>query len=577
MIFLSSIPRSGSTLLTSLLNQHPDVYASPTSNLCDIMGAQVNAWENNLTTHAQGGTESDLLRLLKTTMDNRYDTHKIVIDKGRGWGDPRIISTLLKLQDDVKIIATVRPVNECLASFVKLLKVPKSEIKAFCEHSELANHIFQSYSTLKAGYEAYPDKFLLVEYDNLASDPQKELNRIAKFCELECIKIKSNDVADSEERDEAWGIKDLHKVRSKVSKQNYNAKRLLGADVWKFYSGGEFWNDNPEPKRSTSPIQIQHKALMSGDFEKSKRLAYKNLSNYPSNPDICFNAGWAKLSDGVVDEGYALLDKGRTTTVWGDPFKSTKPLWNGECGTVLLRLERGLGDQIHQVRYARDLKAAGCTVVVSCQSPLAELLSTAEGVDVVVQHEAAAGVYHDYFLPAMSAPIQLGMAVNDDINGKPYIPTRDVETVPGRIGLRWQGFSGYEHQTQRKFPADLMFDAVQGNDCISLQRDEATEVRPRWVDEVPLGTWLDTADAISSCELVITSCTSVAHLAGALGVPVWNVIPMVPYYLWTYPGVDTPYYNSMQLFRQTKDEGWQGAFNAVSEALSNRKEDVKYA
>ena len=65
MIFLSSLPRSGSTLLTSLLNQRPDTYASPTSNLCDTMGAAVQAWEQNPTTKASGGTQKDLIRILK--------------------------------------------------------------------------------------------------------------------------------------------------------------------------------------------------------------------------------------------------------------------------------------------------------------------------------------------------------------------------------------------------------------------------------------------------------------------------------------------------------------------------------
>ena len=316
-----------------------------------------------------------------------------------------------------------------------------------------------------------------------------------------------------------------------------------------------------------TPIQKQAFALFSGDLEKSKRLAYQNLEDFSDDPDIAFNAGWAKLSEGDVSSGYALLDKGRATTVWGDQFTSTQPVWNGEAGTVLLRLERGLGDQIHQVRYARDLKAKGCTVVVSCQSQLAELMTQAEGVDVVVQHEAAAGVYHDYFLPAMSAPIQLGYQTNDNISGRSYIPRPEVEVVPGRIGLRWQGFNGYEHATKRKFPADLLFDAVAGRDCVSLQRDEGSELRPRFVEEVPLDTWTDTAKAIASCELVITSCTSVAHLAGAMGIPTWNIIPMVPYYLWTFPGHKTPYYDNMWLFRQTNPDDWAEPFEKISNEL----------
>ena len=564
MIFLSSLPRSGSTLLTSLLNQRPDVYASPTSNLCDTVGAAVQAWEQNPTTQAQGGTQEDLMRIVEGIMANRYDTDKLVFDKGRQWAAPQIIQTMSMIQD-VKIVATVRPIAECLASFAKIMKVPKKEMKAFCEHSHLAKHLFQSYATLKAGYEAFPDKFLLVEYDDIINAPQAEMDRISDFLDMDEFDHNFDGVEDSKEQDKAWGIKDLHKVRPKVAKQNYNAKRLLTASVWNHYQGGEFWNDKPDPKIKKSPIQKQHDALMKGDFELSKKLAYDNIIKFPSNDDMAFNAGWAKLSDGEVQEGYKLLDRGRNTTVWGDPhFGSTTPVWQGEEGaTVLLRLERGLGDQLHQVRYARNLKAAGCTVIVSCQSQLAEVIRYADGVDAVVQHEAACGVLHDFHLPAMSAPIQLGLT-QETIDGTSYIKLPEqVEKVSGRVGLRWSGNPLYEHSTKRLFPHELMFNSVKGRNCISLQRDEGSELRPRWVDAVGLDSWTDTAKAVASCELVITSCTSVAHLAGAMGVPTWILVPKVPYYLWTYHGIKTPYYNSVTLFRQTEVDNWDEPFAAM--------------
>ena len=113
MYFLSGLPRSGSTLLTSLLNQRSDVYATPTSNLCDTMGAAVMAWEQNPTTQASGGKEKDLIRILQGIQESRYDTDKQVFDKSRGWVTPRIIETLSKWQD-VKIIATVRPMADCV-------------------------------------------------------------------------------------------------------------------------------------------------------------------------------------------------------------------------------------------------------------------------------------------------------------------------------------------------------------------------------------------------------------------------------------------------------------------------------
>jgi len=350
LIFISSLPRSGSTLLTSLLNQRPNVYATPTSNLCDVMGAMVKEWEELKETQASNSEEKDLLRMMSTMMKSRYDTDKLVFDKHKRWAHPYIIHTLSKFTD-VKIVSTVRPMAECLASLAKISKV--KDIEFFCK-TELANHLFESYHIIKDGYKKFPDKFLFIEYDDLVTDTQIQLNRISDFVGIDKFTHDLMNVPPSYEKDTIWEIPDLHAVRKKVSKHKYSVRKILGDKLFEHYQGGEFWNDKPEPVRAKQPIHFQHDALMEGDFEKSKQLAYKNLKEFPNDPDIAFNAGWAKLSDGKVDEGYTLLDKGRKTTVWGDPHcGSTQPLWNGEENvTVLLRLERGLGDQLHQVRYA---------------------------------------------------------------------------------------------------------------------------------------------------------------------------------------------------------------------------------
>lgn len=563
MIFLSGMPRSGTTLLTSLLNQRTDVYATPTSNLSGTVGATIKTWQEAKETQASKGTFEDLLRIIDGILKNRYDIDKLVFDKNTNWAHPYVVRTLSCVQD-VKIVATVRPMSECVASFVKIAKPDNVSIEMFLKSAPI-KFLLESYSNLIQCYTEYPDKLLLIEYNNLITQPQQELDRISNFVGLEKFKHDFNNVPESKEVDIVWKIKDLHKVRKKVSKSKYSVKEVLGDKIYNCYLGGEFWNDKPEPEKVASPIIIQHDALMSGNYKLSKKLAYENLKNYPDDPDIAFNAGWAKLSDGDVENGYKLLDKGRVTTVWGDSLPSGKPVWSGEKGTVLLKLERGLGDQLHQVRYARELKKAGCTVIVSCSPELSPIINTMPEVDVIFQlKNTDEGVYHDYTLPAMSAPIQLGYKTNDNIDGTPYIPRPDVDVVKGRVGVRWQGFNGYEHQTKRLFPADLMFNAVKDQDCISLQRDEGSELRPRWIQSVPLDTWEDTAKAVASCELVVTSCTSIAHLAGAMGVPTWIVVPIVPYYLWTYPGAVTPYYNSMTLYRQTTVNSWEEPFKAMN-------------
>ena len=136
-----------------------------------------------------------------------------------------------------------------------------------------------------------------------------------------------------------------------------------------------------------------------------------------------------------------------------------------------------------------------------------------------------------------------------DLKGTSYIERTD-DVVPGRIGVRWSGNPKFEHEQHRFFPADLMFDAVKGYNCVSLQRDKDAELKPEWMEQADVSDWAETRKSISECEIVITSCTSVAHLAAAMGVETWIVVPVLSYYLWALPGDVTPYYDSVTLFRQ---------------------------
>ena len=225
LYFHSSLHRSGSTLLASLLNQRPDVYASPTSNLCATMGAAAQTWEQNPTTKACGGEEDDIIRILRAIKNARYDTDKLVFDKSRSWVAPQIIKTMMKVQGDVKIVATVRPVAECLASFAKLIK--PENITDFCKRDQLAENLFNTYEIMKAGYEEYPNNFLFIEYDDLVNNPQVQLDRIADFVGLDSFVYDFDNIEDSKEIDEVWGIENLHKVRPKLKKRKYSARHII--------------------------------------------------------------------------------------------------------------------------------------------------------------------------------------------------------------------------------------------------------------------------------------------------------------------------------------------------------------
>jgi hypothetical protein len=203
---------------------------------------------------------------------------------------------------------------------------------------------------------------------------------------------------------------------------------------------------------------------------------------------------------------------------------------------------------------------------------LASLFVDVEGVSSVIQHEAVFGIYHDFWVAGMSAVVPLGFELAD-LSGAPYLTKPvTIKSRKKRIGLRWQGNSKFEHEHQKKFPYNLMFEAVQDADAefISLQRDEGVDACPDWVKPVPLSSWEDTRTAVASCDLVISSCTSVGHLAAAMGVETWTVTPIMPYFLYALEGENTPYYDSMKLIRQEVFGDWAAPFNRIKDRLGQK-------
>jgi hypothetical protein len=320
-----------------------------------------------------------------------------------------------------------------------------------------------------------------------------------------------------------------------------------------------------------SDLDLQLAASTIGDFSEGWRLAQKLEAEEPNNNRAAYNRGWYLLKQGLLQKGYQLLDRGRLVNVFGNtPPDVPTQKWDGKSkGIVLLNLEGGLGDQIHQVRYAKYIAKKGCKVIVACSGPLACLFIDVAGVSAVIQHEAVFGVYHDFYVQGMSAIVPLGLEL-EDISGESYITKPNtIKPMKKRIGLRWQGQSAFEHEHHKKFPYELLFNAVKDIDAdfISLQRDEGEDACPNWVKRVPLNSWEDTRMAVASCDLVISSCTSVSHLSAAMGVPTWVVTPVMPYFLYAIDGDKTPYYDTMRLFRQEVFGDWQAPFNKIKSTL----------
>jgi len=576
--FLSGIPRSGSTVLAAILNQNPMTHVSTTSGLVHALDGLANTWHSAGLLNENDPERKKLAQTMRGAIDAFYeDTDKpVIIDKSRGWPIAQIMGAMSQvLNRPPKIIATVRSVPDCAASFIRVAK--PADLDEFMHTGQLMDHLRAAYISLQNGFEYAPENFLFVEYEDLLADPKAQLARIHEFLELPAFEYDFNNIDGStvaEDDEQLHGHAGMHDVKPVLAAQHKQDPRDLLKSHYGTFCQPEFWLERPRTVPELHDLDLMLAASTTGDFAEGWRIAQKLEAEEPNNHRAAYNRGWYYLRQGQIQKGYQLMDRGRIAGVFGNKHPDVPtPQWDGKTkGTILLYLEGGLGDQIHQVRYAKMIADRGCKVIVSCSGPLASLFVGVEGVSSVIQHEAVFGIYHDSWVAGMSAAVPLGLELAD-LSGAPYIAKPVV--IKGRkkrIGLRWQGNSKFEHEHHKKFPYELMFDAVKDSDYefISLQRDEGAEATPPWVKQVPLNTWEDTRAAAASCDLVISSCTSVSHIAAAMGVETWVVTPIMPYFLYALDGDKTPYYDSMRLFRQEVFGDWSAPFDQIKARLGEK-------
>lgn len=322
------------------------------------------------------------------------------------------------------------------------------------------------------------------------------------------------------------------------------------------------------------PLDRALKNALKGYPDESERILLTEGNQ--EDPRVIFNLGWHMLRNGRLSEGMQKLDVGRFINAYGNK-RIEGIIWRDEPlegKTVLFRCEGGYGDEMINFRFAKDFEAKGAKVVIACSKVLQKFFSD-QGF-VCVDNEHCESVYYDYWIPAMSAAHMLGYEY-ETMSGKPYLKAepRQLYAKEGtlRVGIRWAGNPKFEHQQHRKFdPAKIIgLHTVPGVTMYSFQRDEDV------VDGLPfadlrdqLKTWEDTASIIAGLDLMITSCTSVAHCAAALGVETWVIVPVLPYYPWARPGTKSVWYDSVTLFRQKEYGEWDNVFQDIRSALEKR-------
>lgn len=258
--FLSGLPRSGTTLLGAILNQNPKIHVGSISPLLDFMGLM---YEEFLINSSYKACKNPLFEkdLLESIAEKWYsDINKpIIIDKNRGW--TLYLEMAKILNDDVKIISTVRPITEILASFINLLNnnhqisyIDKELIEdripitndSRCDHLMGKDGIvYRSLNSLLEPFlQQKENLLLLVNYDELINDTDSCFKKIYSFLELDYYEHDFNNIEHVyKEDDSVYGIDNFHEVRKTLKQNKYSVEDILSEYVIKKYSNLEFWNN----------------------------------------------------------------------------------------------------------------------------------------------------------------------------------------------------------------------------------------------------------------------------------------------------------------------------------------------
>ena len=316
-----------------------------------------------------------------------------------------------------------------------------------------------------------------------------------------------------------------------------------------------------------------------GKFEESKRIL-KPLAN--KIPQAAFNYGWFLLGEDKLQEGYKYIREGAELKVWGHEWLLKEKynieedqMWNGETvDTIAYYLEGGMGDEMIFVRYAEQFQKYCKTLKIFCTASIKKLLEDC-GYENLYLHEDIVRTKWNKFVPAMSAPYFLGLTNPCENVSFPYLkktpnPVKDMETDQKKITIRWKGNSQFEHDQFRSIPIEKLLGLEKFGKLFSIQLEDSDLPKNANVWDLShlISSWSDTYDIFAESDLVITSCTATAHLAGAMGTKVIVLPPLVPYITWASNTMHW-YPENVVVLRQMEYNNWDKTIDKLYEIVEN--------
>jgi tetratricopeptide (TPR) repeat protein len=360
-----------------------------------------------------------------------------------------------------------------------------------------------------------------------------------------------------------------------------------------------------------------------GQVREGEALCRKALGMSANDPLVLDTLGNILMADGRVDEALknydralaihpefaaahgnrsmALLLKGDFERGWeeyewrwqSDTFTSAKrefpkPLWDGTPlggRTILLHTEQGMGDAIQFARYLPMVAERGGKIILACQSELVRLFNTLPGPERVVSYGELPDF--DCHAPLLSLPRLFGTRPDTIPAEVPYLGAdaeltriwaKRIGEAPGpKVGVVWRGNPDQRVNRARSCPPEMLraLEDVPDIHLFSLQKETGDDGVPEGFTDLGrhLDDFADTAAAIQQLDAVVSICTSVAHLAGALGCPTWIMLAFAADWRWLQEREDSPWYPSARLVRQQAPGDWAAVVKRVADALRAEAQD----
>jgi len=348
-----------------------------------------------------------------------------------------------------------------------------------------------------------------------------------------------------------------------------------------------------DEKRSTLEYKIEYSLYQNaiGNTEKSKEILKSVIDcQKPEDRDsafsrqhdiIGFNYSWFLFRECKFKEAFNGIVRGANLKVWGneDEIHSRAKVTENKrwkfkesVDIIAFYLEGGIGDELVFFRYIQFIKPYANKVKIFCAPTLVNLLKEC-GYENVFPHADIAKETWDRYVPSMSSPNILELNdPKDGINFSYLVrktnPVNEMNKIADgnkKICIKWRGNPEFEHDQFREFPIDGLLKLDKFGQLFSIQIQDNYDLKKNdnvWDLSHLINSWSDTYDIINESDLLVTSCSSVAHLAGIMGKKVIVLVPLVPYVTWSSDS--QPWYpDNVTVVRQKEYRNWDSAFEEL--------------